>query len=119
VEQTHDYSLSLSGERPSSKEAVDNDDKVRKSRNWVVQARILSKQLSMDLSKTVNACERFCLKYAVYFQNKSEPANGFRSLAAIQTTFDELESQKKILESLAERCDDFARDVSLDRPTTS
>jgi hypothetical protein len=78
---------------------------------------MLSKQLSMDLSKTVNACERFCLKYAVYFRNQSEPANSHWSLVVIQTTFDELESQKKTLESLAELCDDLARDVSSDRST--
>jgi hypothetical protein len=37
----------------------------------------------------------------------------------MQTTFDELESLLKTLESLAERCDDFARDVSLDRISSS
>jgi hypothetical protein len=87
---------------------------VRKSRDWVVQVRRLSRQLSQDLSKTVDACERFCLKHAVYFRNLSESADGHRSLPAMQSTFDQLESLKKTLESLAERCDDFARDVSLD-----
>jgi hypothetical protein len=106
----------VSRERSSSKEAEDHDEKVRKSHNWVVQARRLSKQLSQDLSKTVDTCERFCLKHAIYFRNLSEPADGHRPLSAIQTTFDELESLKKTLESLAERCDDFAREVSLDRP---
>jgi hypothetical protein len=106
--QTHHYSLPLSRERSSSKEAEDHDEKVRKSRDWVVQARRLSRQLSQDLSKTVHAYERFCPKHA-----------GRRPLSAIQKTFDELESLKKTLESLAERCDDFARDVSLDRPSTS
>jgi hypothetical protein len=86
-----------------------------------MQVRRLSRQLAQDLSKTVNACERFCLQHAVYFQNlpESESACGRRPLAAIQTTFDELESLKKIFESLAERCDDLARDVSSDRPSTS
>jgi hypothetical protein len=92
---------------------------VRKSRDWVVQVRRLSRQLSQDLSKTVNACERFCLKHAVYFRNLSESAESDRSLPAMQTTFDELESLKKTLESLAERCDDFAQDVSLDRISSS
>jgi hypothetical protein len=75
---------------------------------------MLSKQLSQDLSRTVDACERFNLRHAVYFKNLSESANGHRPLSAIQITFDELESLKKTLESLAERCDDFAREVSLD-----
>lgn len=110
-EYTHDYSLSLSGERPSSKEALEYDDKVRKSRNWIVQVRMLSKKLSMELSKTVNACEKFCIKYAVYFQDQAELPNEYRTLAAIQIIFDELESQKMTLECLAERCDDFAREL--------
>ena len=69
----------------------------------------------MELSKTVNACEKFCLKYAVYFQDQSqtELANEYRSLPAIQIIFDQLESQKVTLECLAERCDYFAREVSL------
>ena len=74
---------------------------------------MLSKQLSMELSKTVNACEIFCLKYAVYFQDQTELANAYRSLPAIQIIFDQLESQKMTLECLAERCDYFAREVSL------
>jgi len=85
----------------------------------VVQVRRLSEQLSQDISKTVDACERFCRKYAIYFQSLPGPPNVHLSLAATQTTFDRLELLKKTLESLAERCDDFARDVSSDRPRTS
>jgi hypothetical protein len=80
---------------------------------------MLSRQLSQDLSKTVDACERFCHKHALYFRNLSESADGHGPLPAIQITFDELELLKKTLESLAERCDYFAREVSLDRPSTS
>ena len=67
----------------------------------------------MELSKTVNACEKFCLQYAVYFQDQTEPANGYRSLPSIQIIFGELESQKITIECLAEECDYFAREVSL------
>jgi hypothetical protein len=107
--------LSISRERSSPKEAKDHDEEVRKSHNWVVQVRRLSKQLSQDLSKTVDACERFCLKHAIYFQNLPESTDG-QPLSAIQATFDELESLKKTLNYLAERCEDFAREVS---PSTS
>jgi hypothetical protein len=84
-----------------------------------MQVRGLSRKLSLDLSKTVNACERFCYICAINFQNFSESADGRRSLPAIQTTFGELEWLKETLESLAVRCDDFTRDVSLDHPSTS
>jgi hypothetical protein len=113
VEQAPDYSLSLSGERPSSKEALEHDDKVRRSRNWIVQVRMLSKQLSMELSKTVNACEKFCVKDAVYFQDQSKPVNGYRSIPAIQIILGELESQRMALDCLAQQCDSFAKEVGL------
>jgi hypothetical protein len=99
--------------------AEGHDEEVRKSRDWVVQARRLSKQLSQDLSKTVDACESFCRKDADYFRNLPGSANVPLSLASTQTTFDKLELLKKILDSLAERCDDFARDVSFDPPKSS
>jgi len=67
----------------------------------------------MDLSKTVNACEKFCLKYAVYFQNLSQPISSHLLFASIQEIFDELESLKETLESWTERCDDFVGDVSI------
>jgi hypothetical protein len=74
---------------------------------------MLSKQLSMELSKTLNACEKFCLRDAVYFQDQTKPVNGYRSLPAIQIILGELESQHMALECLAEQCDSFAREVSL------
>ena len=89
---------------------------VRRSRDWIVLVKRLTTQLLQHLSKTVDACEKFCLSHAVYFQNLSEPSNDDRSLPAIQITFDELESLKKTLESLAESCAEFAQDVSLDHP---
>jgi hypothetical protein len=85
---------------------------VRKSRDWIVLVKRLTTQLLQHLSETVDACENFCLNHAVYFQNLSEPPNGDRSLPAIQITFGELELLKKRLESLAERCSEFAQDVS-------
>jgi len=101
-------------EHSSSKEAEDHDKKIQKSLLWVKEVRGLSRKLSLDLSKTVKACKRFCDTYAVNFQNLSESADGRRSFPVIQTTSDELESLKEKLESLAVRCDDFTRDVSLD-----
>ena len=86
----------------------------RKSRDWVVLVKRLTTQLLQQLSKTVDACEKFCLNHVVYFQNLSELPNGERSLPAIQITFEELESLKKTLEFLAESCAEFAQDVSLD-----
>jgi hypothetical protein len=98
----------------SAKEAADHDKKVRKSHEWVVRVRSLSKKLSQGLSKTVDACEKFCLRDAVYFLNGSKSD---QSLRAIQMTFAELESLKKALEYLAQSCDDFVPDVSFTRPT--
>jgi hypothetical protein len=92
---------------------------VRKSRDWVVLVKRLTTQLLQYLSRTVDACEKFCLNHAVYFQNLSELPNGDRSLPAIQITFDELESLKKTLESLAESCAEFAQEVSLNHLSTS
>lgn len=88
---------------------------VRKSRDWIVLVKRLTTQLLQHLSKTVDACEKFCLNHAVYFQNLSEPPNGDRSLPAIKITFDELESLKKALEWETESCSVFAKEVSLDR----
>jgi hypothetical protein len=105
--------LSLLGERSSSEEVLEHNDNVRRSRNWVRKVRRLSQQLSMDLSKTVNACEKFCLNYAVYFRYQPDPAKCIRLLAEIQAIFDELDSQRKTLEYLAKQCDEFARDVSI------
>jgi hypothetical protein len=97
------------GEGISSKEAEDHDEKIRKSHEWVVRVRSLSKTLSQGLSKTVDACEKFCLRDAVYFQNGPKSDH---SLRAIQITFTELESLKKTLEYVAQSCDDFVPDVS-------
>jgi L-fucose mutarotase/ribose pyranase (RbsD/FucU family) len=54
----------------------------------------------------------------VYFKSLTEQPNGDRWLPAIQVAFNELESLKKTLESLAESCEEFAQDVSLIRPIT-
>lgn len=107
----HEHSVSLSGQRSTAEEADDHDAKARKSRTWVIQVRMLTKLLLIGLSKTVNACEKFCTKYAIYFRNQSQPALIESYFAAIQETFDELDSLKQTLESCAERCDDFVRDL--------
>jgi hypothetical protein len=86
---------------------------VRKSRDWVVLVKRLTTQLLQYLSKTVDACENFCLNHAIYFQNLSNPRDSGRSLAAIQITFTELDSLRKELEFLAESCAEFAQDVGL------
>jgi hypothetical protein len=67
------------------------------------------------LSKTVDACEIFCVNHAIYFQNLSNPSDGGRSLQAIQITFTELDSLRNELECLTESCTEFAQDVGLDR----
>jgi hypothetical protein len=92
---------------------------VRKSFDWVLQVKRLTTQLLQSLSKTVDACENFCLNHAIYFQNLYNPLDGKQSLVAIQVTFDKLESLKKDLGYIAERCSQFAKDVSLNRPMNS
>jgi hypothetical protein len=102
----------MSRERSSSTVA-DQNEMVRKSRDWVVLAKRLTTRLLQCLSKTVDACENFCLNHAIYFQNLSSTSNSGRSLCAIQITFTELDSLRKELESLAESCADFSQDVGL------
>jgi hypothetical protein len=103
----------MSRERSSSTEAEHNE-MVRKSRDWVVLVKRLTTRLLQYLSKTVDACENFCLNHAIYFQNLSNPPDGRKSLCAIQITFAELGSLRKKLEFLAESCTEFAQDVGLD-----
>jgi molybdopterin/thiamine biosynthesis adenylyltransferase len=113
IDQTHNNELpSLKEDSPTQK-AEAQDISVRKSYKWVIEARKLSRKLSQKLSEIVDACDKFCHRYAVNFQDLS--AGGRRSLSslsAIQTTFHELESLKNRLESMAMRCDDFKQNVS-------
>jgi hypothetical protein len=102
----------MSRERSSST-AADQNEMVHKLRDWVVLAKRLTTRLLQCLSKTVDACENFCLNHAIYFQNLSNISNGGRSLYAIQITFTELDSLRKELESLAESCAEFSQDVGL------
>ena len=97
---------------PTQKAEV-QDISVQKSYKCVIKTRELSGKLSQNLSETVNACDKFCLRYAVDFQDLSaDGRRSRRSLFAIQTTFYELELLKDRLESMAKRCDNFTRNVS-------
>lgn len=110
MDQTHNDELpSLKEDSPTQK-AEAQDISVRKSHKWVIEARELSRKLSQNLSETVKACDTFCHRYAVDFQDLS--ADGRRSLSSIQRAFYELESLKDRLESMAMRCDDFKQKVS-------
>jgi len=97
--------LCLSRDRPSSTEAEEHDETVRRSRDRIVEVKTLAKKLLQHLSETVDACEEFCNHHLKYF-------HGGRSLHAIGTTFFELAALKKRLQSSAESCDEFAQEVS-------
>jgi len=105
-----------SNELPSS-EAEERAEKIWKSHNFVIKSRDLSTRLFHSLSKTVDACERFCRQDADYFRIPSasddthQPLN---SLPTIQITFDKLFKMKKALEFTTGRYEQFAKDVSQD-----
>jgi hypothetical protein len=101
----------LSTERSSST-AAEHNEMVKSSRDWIVQVKRLTTQLFQCLSKTVRACENFCLNHAIYFENLSSPRNGERSLRDIEITFTELDSLRNELEYLAESCSEFAQEAS-------
>lgn len=110
TDQTHNGELpSLKDDSPTQK-AEAQDISVQKSYKWVIEARELSGRLSRKLSETVDACDKFCHRYAVNFQDVS--VGGRRSLSAIQTTSYELELLKNRLQSMAMHCDDFKQPVS-------
>jgi hypothetical protein len=113
MDQTHNGELpSLKEDSPTQK-AEAQDISVQKSYKWVIEARKLSRELSQNLSETVNACDKFCHRYAVDFQDLSADGRRVRSsFSAIQTTFYDLELLKNRLESMAMRCDDFKQNVS-------
>lgn len=96
----------------SSSTAAEHNEMVKLSRDWIVQVKRLTTQLFQCLSKTVGACENFCLNHAVYFENLSNPLNGERPLRDIEITFTELDSLKNELEYLVESCSEFAQEVS-------
>jgi hypothetical protein len=103
-----------SNELPFS-EAEERAEKIRRSHNWIIKARDLSTRLFHALSKTIDACERFCRQDADYFRIPSasddthQPLN---SLPTIQITFDNLFKMKQALEFTTERYEQFASDVS-------
>src|SRR5271170_7171833 len=113
MDQTHNDELpSLKKDSPMQK-AEAQDISVRKSYKWVIEARKLSRKLSQKLSETVDACDKFCHRYAVNFQDLSVGGRrSLSSLSAIQATFYQLESLKNRLGSMAMRCDDFKQNVS-------
>ncbi|KAN0112261.1 hypothetical protein V8E51_005212 [Hyaloscypha variabilis] len=112
-EQTHRYSLCEDRAQCSSMSPREHDEIVRRSRDWIILAKGLTTKLLLHLTKTVDACEEFCLNHAIFFQHLSGPPNGDRSLGAIQITFFELAVLRKTLESLTERCAEFAKDLEL------
>ena len=84
-----------------------------KFRDFVTKARWLSKKLSLDLSKTIDSCEEFCSQPAVDFQSTSEFTDPRPLLKPIRTILDELKSQQKTLESIANNWEDFTRDLEV------
>jgi predicted GTPase len=113
MDQTDNDELPSLKEDPPTPKAEAQDISVRKSYKWVIEARKLSRKLSQNLSETVNACDKFCRRYEVNFQDLSADGRRVRSsFSAIQTTFYELESLKNKLVSMAMRCDDFKQNVS-------
>jgi hypothetical protein len=74
-----------------------------------MHVRRLSRKLSQHLSKTADACENFWREFAVYFGDLPRVADVG---SAVKGTFAELQKLKKTLEFCADRCSEFARDVS-------
>lgn len=110
-EQDYRYSLCTSRECSSFEAGKEHDGRIRKSRDWVIKVQRLTIYLLQELSKTVEDCERL-FNYNMCFQDLPDrPKSRDRSLLAIQNTLDELQSLKKTLESLTEKCAHFARDV--------
>lgn len=62
------------------------------------------------LSKTVDSCAKFLHRYRSCFDDDLNRVS--ERFSDIEATFSELETVKTTLESLANQCDDFARDVS-------
>jgi hypothetical protein len=112
--QAHHFPMSLSREHADTKAAEAHHNVAQQCLNWIRQARRLAKKLHQDLSKTVDACERFSDKYSVTFQDFSRTGR-LKSLSALQGIFDELIALKTTLGSMAVRCEAFARDVSVRR----
>jgi hypothetical protein len=84
-----------------------------KARGSVIRTKWLSKTLLVDLSKTIEFCERFCRQPAVDFRSASELTDPRPLLSPIRTTLGELDSLKATLESMDNNWDDFARDFEV------
>jgi hypothetical protein len=91
-----------------------DNDTMRRSRfrDWIVKVRRLVKVLRQQLDHTVDESNTFCDTHAIYFQSLPSQDPSRPLLPEIQRHFRELAAQKKKLVGLAERCDDFAQDVS-------
>lgn len=95
----------LSTDRSSSTTVKDHNERVRRSRDKVVEIKMLTTKLLPKLSETVDAGGEFFESHIKYFQVNY-------TLRAIETTFFELVALERKLKSLADRCDDFAHEVS-------
>lgn len=100
-------------ERCSLAEAENYSKTLQKSFDWVVRLHGTLTPLAQQLSQTVEACENFQGKYAVHFENLSNSAPCFQSLAALQPILDELELLNTGLQHLVKRCDDSAKRLEL------
>ncbi len=87
----------------------------------IFQIKSLTKKLSLDLSKTANCVESFCLQQAMDFENISKLADARSPLLPIRMTLKDLEAMDRSLKALADKCDDLAQNVRFSagtRPTT-
>jgi hypothetical protein len=101
-------------ELPSS-EAEELTEKIRKCQLFVIKTRDLSTRLFQGLSKTIDACERFCRQDANYFRIPSTSGDTHQQLNPIPTlqiTFDNLFKMKQALGFTTGRLEQFAKDVS-------
>lgn len=100
----------------SSKVALAHALEMAHNEDWIIKTRVLLRTLFVDLSLTIDACERFMRRYgqSVHADNYS-PA----SIALlwppfpIRNSLDELDSLQRRLKALEEHCQDFLQDVSL------
>ena len=118
VKSVHDYEkahrclLAPPGKNRSSREARLRNEEILQSVQWVVAARNLSTRLSRCLTRTVQACERFCSTSAAYFDDVPGALHIASSFCAIQTSFDDLKSLMNTLEDATHFCDCFVQNAS-------
>lgn len=86
-----------------------NERSLRQSLHWVGHTAELANKLSRALSSTVRAWDNFWRGDAGYFEKL--PGSG-NLLAALRSSFNELERLQYELDKLESRCDGFANRVS-------